>query len=135
MKCKKYMKSIQSKARTKQEKLVRSTNHHQESMISTSKHHFQQENICSLDAEMCNSFTSSLRSVHFPYELIDEVFPVAVVSSLNEVICLHPHSPGWAAQFEGPQKVVCFLEILPHGEYFMDEIFDADYASCSAEVV
>ena len=60
------------------------------------------------------------RLVHSPYELVDEDFPVAVVTTLNEVPCLLPEATTSRAELERPQEIVGLLEVWAHREDLVD---------------
>merc|ERR1711962_275077 len=65
-------------------------------------------------------------SVHFPHHLVDKLFPVPMITSLHEVVGLHPHSTCRTTQLKGPQEVVRLLEVLTHREDLVDQILNAD---------
>ena len=48
---------------------------------------------------------------HFSQELINLVFSVAKVTTLNKVVGLLSPSPSWSVQLEWPQKVGGILEV------------------------
>ena len=68
----------------------------------------------------------TITSVHRPDKFVDEVLSVTVVTTFNEVICFVPHSSQRTTQLERPQEIICFLEVVPHREDLVDEIFHAD---------
>ena len=64
--------------------------------------------------------------IHLPYHLVDEVLPVAVITSLDEVIRFVSHSTGGTTQLERPQEVVGFLEVRTDSYDLVDEVFHTD---------
>jgi len=66
-------------------------------------------------------------SVHLSDESVDVVFPVAQVTSLNEVKELaRTEATGRVAELERPQEVASLLEVGADGEDLVDQILNAD---------
>lgn len=65
--------------------------------------------------------------VHPSNELIDVIFTVSSIPSLNIMVPLLFQTTQRCLQLEWPQKVVGFPEMGPNSHDLMDEIFDADY--------
>merc|ERR1719351_256041 len=63
---------------------------------------------------------------HFPQELIDLVFSVAKVTTLNRVGGLLPPSSSWSVQLEWPQKVGGVFEIWTNSHDLVDQILNTD---------
>merc|ERR1711962_934070 len=74
-------------------------------------------------------------SVHFPHHLVDKLFPVPMITSLHEVVGLHPHSTCRTTQLKGPQEVVRLLEVLPNSEDFVDQILNANDSTGSQHLL
>ena len=72
--------------------------------------------------------TSSHCSVHPANESVDETFPVAMVSSLNEMPRLLSIASTSIAQLERPQEIVSLLEVGSNGEDLVHQILHADNA-------
>merc|ERR1712180_122208 len=70
--------------------------------------------------------SAAVELIHLSHHLVDEVFPVSVITTLHEVVCLHPHSTCRTTQLEGPQEVVRLLEILTYCENLVDQILNTD---------
>jgi len=64
--------------------------------------------------------------VGLPDVSVDEVLPVAMVTTLDEVVGLVSHASQSVAQLEGPQEVVDFLEVGSDGVDLVDQVLDAD---------
>jgi hypothetical protein len=78
---------------------------------------------------------SQTESVHLPNQIIDLVFPVAQVTTFDEVLELPlAEAAGRAVQLEWPQEVGCGLEVRADGADLMNHIFHTDHAEL-AEVL
>jgi len=72
---------------------------------------------------------SSPTLVHLPDESVDELFPVAKITALDEMSELAwTEATSWVGQLEWPQEVGCLLEVGANGEDLVDQVFDADDA-------
>jgi len=65
---------------------------------------------------------------HFLQELIDLIFSVAKISTLNKMVCLLSPSSSWVVQLEWPQKVGCILEVGSNSQDLVDQILHTDDA-------
>merc|ERR1719322_898329 len=63
---------------------------------------------------------------HFSQELINLVFSVAKVTTLNKVVGLLSPSSGWSVQLEWPQEIGGVFEIRTNCYDLMDQIFNTD---------
>lgn len=64
--------------------------------------------------------------VHLSNQAIDVILPVSMVTTFNKVCSLLSVSTTSVAQFEWPQEVVGFLEMLSHREDLVNEVLHAD---------
>lgn len=64
--------------------------------------------------------------VHLPYQPVDLVFPVACISTLYKVCGFLLHSTSGRGQFEGPEEIVCCLEVFANSVDLMDQIFNTN---------
>ena len=65
---------------------------------------------------------------HFLQELIDLIFSVAKISTLNKMVCLLSPSSSWIVQLEWPQKVGSILEVGSNSQDLVDQILHTDDA-------
>jgi hypothetical protein len=64
--------------------------------------------------------------VHLADQTVDEVLTVASITTLNEVLGDGLETTTRGGQLEGPQEVVCLLEVRANSVDLMNEIFDAN---------
>lgn len=70
--------------------------------------------------------------IHLLHQGIDVVFPVAQITSFDEVLEFSRMEPAsWVAELEWPQKIARLLEVGSHGHDFVDQIFHTDNAQFS----
>ena len=65
-------------------------------------------------------------SVHSSDQLIDQLLSVATVTALDEMPRLLAESTASVAQLERPEEIIRLLEMRTDGDYFVEEVFDAD---------
>ena len=65
-------------------------------------------------------------SVHSTNEVIDEVFSVARLASLDEVLSLFLDAVARGVQFEGPEEVIGLLKVWPHCPDLVHQVLHAD---------
>jgi len=70
-----------------------------------------------------SEFSDSLD--HTVKQLVDFVFTVAEITSVNVVIVLLAPSAGRCVEFEGPEEVIDLLEDASNGEELVDHVLDA----------
>ena len=75
---------------------------------------------------ICPRFIQQLN--HFLQQEVDLVFPVAVVSTIDEVVVLFLPAAVGGVEFEVPEEVVGLLEVGSHSEDLVDQILHADDA-------
>ena len=63
---------------------------------------------------------------HFSQELINLVFSVAKVTTLNKVVGLLSPSSGWSVQLEWPQEIGGVFEIRTNSHDLVDQILNTD---------
>ena len=66
--------------------------------------------------------------VHLSDQAIDVILPVSMVTAFNKVCSLLSISTASIAQFEWPQEIIGFLEMLSNGEDLVDKILHTDDA-------
>jgi len=72
------------------------------------------------------SFSYQFNLNHFLEKTVNQLFAVAEVSSLGEMIGLLAPSPAGVVQLEVPEEVVGHFEVGTDGEDFVDEILNAN---------
>lgn len=88
-----------------------------ETYNQTTKLGFCKELICQSNSE---------HLVHSPNQLIDLVFTISSITTLNIVVSLLFEATGWGTKLKWPQKVVCFLEMRSHGHDLVNQILNTD---------
>merc|ERR1719309_1676501 len=63
---------------------------------------------------------------HFLQELIDLIFSVAKVSTLDKMVCLLSPSSSWVVELEWPQKVGGILEVWSNSQDLVDQILNTN---------
>ena len=65
----------------------------------------------------------SRRSQHLVDELVDVLLSVSPVSTSLEGVSLGSEASSGGSQLEGPEEVVCLLEVLTHSADLIHEVF------------
>ncbi len=65
-------------------------------------------------------------SDHAKDQVVDELFSVTPVSSSLEGVSLVRETSSGSSELEGPQEVVCFLEVRADAPDLVDQILDTD---------
>lgn len=65
---------------------------------------------------------------HFLQEVIDLVFSISKVSTLNKVVGLLSPSSGWVVELEWPQEVGGILEVGSNRQDLVDQVLNTDDA-------
>jgi hypothetical protein len=85
---------------------------------------------------LVTSTTSHTNLIHLLDQSIDVLFPVAQVTTLDEMSEFSlVEAASWVGQLEWPEEVACLLEVGADGEDFVDQVFHADNAELAQVVL
>ena len=76
--------------------------------------------------EHTNHYTSQEKSVHLANQPVDQLVPVAMVTTLDKMPSLLPQTPTGVAQFERPQEIVGLFKVGAHRKNLVNQIFHTD---------
>jgi len=74
-------------------------------------------------------------SQHFRDKVVNILFSVSPISTSLERMTLGSESTSRSSQFEGPQKVVCFLKVRSDSMNFINKIFDSGNTLLSKSLI
>ena len=74
-------------------------------------------------------------SVHSSDEVVDEHFPVSMVTTLDEMPCLLAETSPSIAELERPKEVISLSEVGSHREDLMNEVLHADDATLAQRLL